>query len=87
MTVRYRQYALERTPIFEMAKKEKFDGPLPTVCSGTRCQFLCNCEIVVYDLNVFRRNRVYDLNSWSAREKAVAIEREMGRERERREER
>ena len=48
-------------------------------------------QVVIYDLNGFRRNRVYDLNIWSAgekaREKAVAIEREMGRERERREER
>ena len=63
LTGHYAWYALEPTPIFEMAKKEKIDGPLLTVFSGTRCHFLCNCEIVIYDLNGFE-NSVEILFSW-----------------------
>ena len=74
-----------------MAKKENFDGPLPTVGSGTRCRF---CEIVkiCFTIKTFSVEMGFtSKNIWrvgeKAREKTMAIEREMGRERERREER
>ena len=72
-----------------MAKKENFDGPLPTVGSGTRCRF---CEIVkiCFTIKTFSVEMGFTsktFGGWGeAREKAVAIETEMGRERERREE-